>query len=76
MKYALVIPFTCLLAGACWGQPSFSLSAPVFWGNIQVKDNWTPSTAPHYKEYRTGSQYYLHIDLQSPVYTGSNPNLH
>src|SRR5687768_222714 len=63
MKHLLLTSLTVLLAGTSWGQSSLSLSAPMIWGNVKVKDNWTPSTAPNYEEYRTGSTLSYGIDI-------------
>ncbi|MBS1579757.1 MAG: hypothetical protein JST29_08980 [Bacteroidetes bacterium] len=32
-----------------------TLSFPIIWSNVKVKDNWTPTTSPSYKEYLTGT---------------------
>lgn len=39
------------------GQKSLNVYAAMVWSNIKVKDNWTPSTAPSYKEYLNGSAF-------------------
>ena len=78
MKYSLVISLTFLLTGGCFGQPSVSLSVPMLWGKVQVKDNWTPSTAPNYKEYLTGfsvsSGIHIHGSFQ-PGFVIKNKNI-
>jgi hypothetical protein len=45
------------------GQSSLSLSFPMIWSDVKVKDNWTPPTAPNYKEYREGSAFGYGITL-------------
>jgi hypothetical protein len=45
------------------GQSSLSVSFPMIWSDVKVKDNWTPSTAPNYKEYREGSAFGYGISL-------------
>lgn len=44
--------FFSFFAGA---QSNISISVPVIWSDIKIKDNWTPSSAPYYKEYIRGS---------------------
>jgi hypothetical protein len=45
------------------GQNSFTLSAPVIYNNVEVKDNWTPPTAVNYKEYLSGSSLGYGVNL-------------
>ena len=70
MKCSLVILFSFLLTGRCLGQSSLSLSVPLLWGDVQVKDNWTPSTAPNYKEYLVGSSVSSGIRLHGSFQPG------
>ena len=37
------------------GQNSLSISMPVIYSSVKVKDNWTPSTSPVYQEFLNGS---------------------
>lgn len=46
-----------------YGQSSLSVSFPMIWSDVKVKDNWTPSTAPNYKEYREGSAFGYGVSL-------------
>ncbi|MBX2947605.1 MAG: hypothetical protein KF725_17375 [Cyclobacteriaceae bacterium] len=45
------------------GQSNLSVSVPVIWSEVKVKDNWTPPTAPNYKEYHSGSAVGYGINL-------------
>ena len=38
-----------------YGQSALSVSVPVIFSDVTVKNNWTPPTAPFYKEYLTGT---------------------
>ena len=46
----LFLCFFTLLSLSSYGQSHISVSAQNIWGSTKVKDNWTPSTAPAYKE--------------------------
>lgn len=46
-----------------FGQNSLSISTPMIWSKVTVKDNWAPSTAPNYKEYREGSAFGFGVNL-------------
>lgn len=46
-----------LLSFSSYAQSSLSISVPIIWSNVKVKDNWTPTTAPNYEEYRKGSAF-------------------
>ncbi|MBS1682576.1 MAG: autotransporter outer membrane beta-barrel domain-containing protein [Bacteroidetes bacterium] len=46
------------------GQSSLSISTPMIWSTAKVKDNWTPTTAPYYKEYLTGTALGSGINLK------------
>jgi hypothetical protein len=47
--------FFALTTIAASGQSEMSLSFPIIYSTVTVKDNWTPPTAPAYKEYLDGS---------------------
>jgi len=48
--------FCCMLAPlGSYAQNSLSVSFPMILSDVTVRDNWTPSTAPFYKEYLSGS---------------------
>jgi hypothetical protein len=52
----LIISTACtLLTYSCWGQSNLSLTTPILWSSVKVKDNWTPPTAPNYSEHKSGS---------------------
>lgn len=51
------------MAGASWAQSNMSISTPMISGEVKVKDNWTPPTAPNYKEYRTGTTSSYAVDF-------------
>jgi hypothetical protein len=49
---------TCLaFASSTIAQSEFSILVPAIWSKVQVKDNWTPSTAVNYKEYLSGTAF-------------------
>lgn len=61
----------CLLFSvASWGQSSLSLSAPVIWSDVKVKDNWTPPTAVGYKKFLDGTAFGYGIDLNYSFHPG------
>jgi hypothetical protein len=53
-----------------YGQSSLSVSFPMIWSDVKVKDNWTPPTAPNYKEYREGSAFGYGINLSYSIQPG------
>lgn len=64
MKKEIVISISLvLLTLTSYSQGNLSLSTPMVWNKVKVKDNWTPSTAPNYKEYRTGSALGYGVNL-------------
>lgn len=64
MKYAKsIIVIFILFSFVSYGQKSFSVFVPTIWNDVKVKDNWTPSTAPNYKEYLEGSAFGYGINL-------------
>ncbi|WP_339700966.1 hypothetical protein [Algoriphagus aquimarinus] len=44
-------------------QSSLSVSFPTIWSNVKVMDNWTPPTAPNYKEHLEGSTFGYGVNL-------------
>lgn len=54
LSITILVVCTLTTFNSC-GQSRLSVSAPVIWSEVKVKDNWTPSTAPNYKEYHNGS---------------------
>ena len=52
-----------LLSFASCGQGSLSVSFPMIWSDVEVKDNWTPATAPNYEEYLGGSAFGYGVNL-------------
>jgi len=69
-KNRLTITFCLLFSFTSYGQSSLSLSAPVIWSKVKVKDNWTPPTAPNYKEYIEGSASGYGINLNYSFHPG------
>jgi hypothetical protein len=63
-KHAAICLFSlfCLSMSAL-GQNGFTLSAPVIYGNVEVKDNWTPPTAINYREYLSGTSLGYGVNL-------------
>ena len=47
--------FFTLTSTLTFAQSELSFSFPVIYSTVKVKDNWTPPTAPFYKEYLEGS---------------------
>jgi hypothetical protein len=39
------------------------MSIPTIWSKVSIKDNWTPNTAPSYKEYREGTVFGYGLNL-------------
>ena len=65
-RSTLIIAFysVCsLLSFTSFGQSSLSVSIPTIWSNVSVKDNWTPPTAPNFKEYLSGSAFGYGVNL-------------
>jgi hypothetical protein len=58
-----IVAIYLLFSFASYGQSSLSISAPTIWSSVKVKDNWTPPTAPNYKEYREGSAFGYGVTL-------------
>ncbi len=52
-----------LISLSSYGQSNLSVSFPMIWSSVKVKDNWTPPTAPNYKEYIEGSGFGYGINL-------------
>ncbi len=57
MRAILLFAFLFMWTNIVHAQSSLSISVPMIWSNVKVKDNWTPPTAPHYKKYRSGSTF-------------------
>ncbi|MBS1559812.1 MAG: hypothetical protein JST69_13915 [Bacteroidetes bacterium] len=55
MRLILFLVLCCITSFTAKGQSSLSVSMPVIYSNVKVKDNWTPPTAPNYKEYLSGT---------------------
>lgn len=60
-KFALLL--TCLTTFAVQGQNGFTLSVPVIYNTVEIKDNWTPPTAINYKEYLSGTSLGYGVNL-------------
>jgi hypothetical protein len=61
------------------GQSNLSFSVPGIWSEVKLKDNWTPSTAPNYKEYNSGSSMGYGINLHysfQPKFLLNNKNIY
>ena len=50
--YVIILLLTSVTA---FSQSEMSLTLPIVYSTVTVKDNWTPPTAPGYKEYIEGS---------------------
>ncbi len=50
--YITLLTLTTIVAS---GQSEISLSLPIIYGTVTVGNNWTPPTAPGYKEYLNAS---------------------
>jgi hypothetical protein len=53
----LAIPF------CTYGQGKLRVSVPLIWSEVEVKDNWTPTTAVGYKEFLSGNAFGYGVDL-------------
>ncbi|MCZ8021536.1 MAG: hypothetical protein O9302_07155 [Cyclobacteriaceae bacterium] len=49
---------------------SLSISLPLIFSKVKIKDNWTPSTAPNYKEYLGGTAFGHGFDLEYTFHPG------
>ncbi|MBX2965149.1 MAG: hypothetical protein KF845_03320 [Cyclobacteriaceae bacterium] len=63
MKKKIIITICLLFSFTSYGQSTLSVSAPAIWSNVKVKNNWTPPTAPNYKEYLRGSAFGYGVSL-------------
>lgn len=55
MKIILPVLFSCFVMCRTSAQNSFTVSTPIIFSGVKVKDNWTPYSSPVYKEFLTGS---------------------
>lgn len=62
-KTLVVLVSSMYLSLAVCAQNSLSISTQMLWSKVEVKDNWTPATAPHYQEYRSGSAFGYGVNL-------------
>ena len=54
---------TFIASLTAYGQNGFTISVPVIYSNVEIKDNWTPPTAINYKEYLRGTSLGYGLNL-------------
>lgn len=62
-KIKFISVLTYIASLTAYGQNGLTLSVPIIYSNVEVKDNWTPPTAINYKEYLSGASLGYGLNL-------------
>lgn len=62
LSIIISVTYICV-SNISFGQSGLSMSIPTIWSKVSIKDNWTPITAPSYKEYREGTAFGYGLDF-------------